>query len=97
MPVSAGATGRQEFSFDLVPSAYRAAQLACYDSGGGAPLTLARQESNQVTRIAMRLPDWGAGRRKINCTAPSSQVPGVFYWYSQMWLVRQANGEWYAE
>ncbi len=34
-----------------------------------------------------------AGRTKFNCTAPSSQ-PGRYYWFTQLWLVTDKNGNW---
>jgi len=33
------------------------------------------------------------GRTKFNCTAASKQ-PGRFYWYTQLWLVTDKNGNW---
>ena len=34
-----------------------------------------------------------AGRTKFNCTAPSGQ-PGRYYWFTQLWLVTDKNGDW---
>jgi peptidoglycan/xylan/chitin deacetylase (PgdA/CDA1 family) len=91
-----GRTDRQRYAFDLLPGDYRAAALACYGNDG-KPLSFSRQTSRGVTRISMPLPAWSAGRRKINCTAPSSKEQGVFYWYAQQWLVTRADGTWYEE
>ena len=33
------------------------------------------------------------GRTKVTCTAPSGQK-GRFYWFTQLWLVTDKNGEW---
>lgn len=93
---TAGDTARYRFVFDLVPGDYRPAALGCYTSEGER-LALSREERDGVTRVSLTLPQWGAGRRKINCTAPSARERGVFYWYSQLWLVKQADGTWYAE
>jgi biofilm PGA synthesis lipoprotein PgaB len=91
-----GQTAGQRFAFDLMPGDYRAAALACY-SNDGKPLAVAKQDTGGITRVSLRLPAWAAGRRKINCTAPSSKDTGVFYWYSQQWLVERADGTWYEE
>ena len=93
----AGESAHQRFGFDLAPGDYRLAELSCYNSNSGDPLVLSVLHDAGSTRVFMRLPDWNAGRRKINCTAPSSHEPGVFYWYSQLWLVKQSDGKWYEE
>jgi biofilm PGA synthesis lipoprotein PgaB len=93
----AGETGRHRLAFDLAPGDYRSAELACYDSGSRTRLTLNRARDAGAVRISMRLPDWEAGRRKINCTAPASREPGVFFWYSHLWLIKQSDGSWYQE
>ena len=93
----AGESTHHRFGFDLAPGDYRLAELSCYNSNSGDPLVLSVLHDAGSTRVFMRLPDWNAGRRKINCTAPSSHEPGVFYWYSQLWLVKQSDGKWYEE
>jgi peptidoglycan/xylan/chitin deacetylase (PgdA/CDA1 family) len=93
----AGETARHQFAFDVAPGAYRLAELACYNSSSGTRLTLTKRNDSGLTRVSMHLPEWGAGRRKINCTAPSTHEPGVYFWYSQLWLVKQADGTWYVE
>jgi len=93
----AGESGRYTLAFDLGAGDYRLAQLACYNSSTGARLPLKKQTAAGATRISIQLPDWGAGRRKINCTAQASHDAGVFYWYSYLWLVKQADGGWYEE
>jgi len=37
--------------------------------------------------------DFPAGRTKFNCTAASNER-GRFYWYTQLWLVTDKNGNW---
>ncbi len=75
---------------------YRRNQLACY-SAGGQRLQLAWPASKAL-EVEIDLPDpRAAGRRKINCTAPSTRESGVYYWHSFQWLVRKADGSWYAE
>lgn len=94
--VPAGQTAQQHYSFDLMPGNYRLKELACY-SNDGRQLPITQQERDGTMHIAMSLPDWAAGRRKINCTAPSSKENGIYYWYAQQWLVKQADGGWYRE
>lgn len=84
------------FSFVLAPGPYRLSALACY-SGSGERLQSETEEEGAGSRITVTLPDWGAGRRKVNCTAPSGQSEGIYYWYSQLWLVKNADGSWYNE
>ena len=93
----AGETGRHRLAFDLGAGDYRAAGLACYDSGSGSRLELSRRNDKGAERVSMPLPNWGAGRRKINCTAPALHDSGVYYWYSHLWLVKQPDGKWYEE
>ncbi len=93
----AGETHGHDFAFDLAPGDYRLAQLACYDSSAGKRLALTKHTAANGLRVSMPLPEWGAGRHKINCTAPASHQRGVYYWYSQLWLVKQADGKWYEE
>ncbi len=93
---TAGETAQYRFAFDVTPGDFRLAALACYTSAGER-LALTRQNDPGHTRISLQLPEWGAGRRKINCTAPSAKERGVFFWYSQLWLVKQADGKWYEE
>jgi len=93
---TAGETGRYRFAFDIAPGDYSLAALACYTSEGQR-LALARRDDAGSMRVSLQLPEWGAGRRKINCTAPSAKERGVFFWYSQLWLVKQADGKWYEE
>jgi len=85
-------TGNHSFSFELKEGNYRVNQLACYASSiGKLPIKV------QDGKVQMQLPLWGAGRKKINCTAPSKTQKGVFYWYSQLWLVKNNDGSWYRE
>lgn len=93
---TAGENSRYKLSFTLVPGGYRAAGLACYDSSGQM-LESVKEKTGETERISVQLPDWNAGRRKINCTAPSSGENGVYYWYSHLWLVKHADGGWYSE
>lgn len=97
-PVVQVAHNNSQFAlaFTLLPSDYRINGLYCYSSSGER-LALKSEEREGAHRVTVRLPDWAAGRRKVNCTAPSSVEQGVYYWYSHLWLVKQPDGTWYAE
>jgi peptidoglycan/xylan/chitin deacetylase (PgdA/CDA1 family) len=92
----AGKTSQHQLAFTLLPGDYRSTGLSCYSSSGER-LMLIREEGAGGNRVSVQLPDWEAGRRKINCTAPSSVENGVYYWYSHLWLVKQSDGKWYSE
>jgi hypothetical protein len=49
-----------------------------------------------VAAIRSRAP-LGAGRSKYNCTAPSTSISGVYYWYSHLWIQPRDDGSWYPD
>ena len=71
---------------------YNSAQLSCFSSSGSRLVT-----SWESPWLRVSLPEFRPGRNKVNCTAPSSSESGVYYWFSQQWLVKSANGEWPSE
>ncbi len=87
-----------EISFSLLLGDYQITQIACFSSDGQQ---LRIKRTGAQVRVA--LPDFVAGRNKINCTAPamprlgSNSESGVFYWFSEQWIVKHANGDWVAE
>jgi len=85
-------TSNYFFSYELIEGNYMKEQLACYSSSGEKLLL-----SLNDMKVKIKLPLWSAGRKKINCTAPSKTQKGVFYWYSQLWLVKHNDGTWYKE
>jgi peptidoglycan/xylan/chitin deacetylase (PgdA/CDA1 family) len=82
----------------LAPGAYRADALRCYVSGQ-PPAELRWTENDEalakklVVQARNPLP---AGRSKYTCTAPSTREPGVFYWYTHLWIKPNADGSWYS-
>lgn len=92
----AGGEDQGEFSFTLPSGEYRREALACYSSAGDR-LDVRMAEGDLFSRVFVQLPEWRPGRRKVNCTAPSTMNDGVFYWYSHLWLVKQPDGKWYKE
>jgi hypothetical protein len=89
-----GNTSQFTLALTLLPGDYRIAGLSCYSSSGER---LVMKRGEEANRVSVQLPDWTAGRRKINCTAPSSREQGVYYWYSHLWLVKHPDGTWYTE
>lgn len=74
---------------------FNAEGLACYGPGGRLPLEWLDREGRKVSvQVEKKL---SPGRSKVNCTAPSRSENGVYYWYSHLWLVRNADGSWYRE
>lgn len=67
---------------------YRRDAIACYSRGDSLAL---RQEADTVI---VSLPPLRAGRNRINCTAPSSERGGEFFWYSHQWVVADKEGAW---
>lgn len=92
----AGSEGQYQLKFTLIKGDYRKSGLACYSSSGDKLVFKLEENSGKLTG-SVQLPDWKAGRRKINCTAPSSKENGVYFWYSHLWLVKNSDGTWYDE
>lgn len=69
-----------------------AKRVRCFASGQGAIPVQVR--GGRVTARAPK--DLPVGRSRYNCTAPSAE-PGRFYWYSRLFIRKQADGEWYPE
>ncbi len=73
------------------PGNWRLTDLACYGPGGR--LTLIK---TSATSFAVRSPqDLSPGRSRYNCTMPDQN--GRFFWYSQIWMMKRADGTWYPE
>ncbi len=70
------------------PGPYKAAALACY--GAGVRLSTSRTGATWSIDLPPLKPD----RNKINCTAPSMQVAGEYFWYSHLWTLIDADGRW---
>jgi peptidoglycan/xylan/chitin deacetylase (PgdA/CDA1 family) len=105
LPVTAvSASGNDERSYRaleglqliLADGDYRARQLACYRASGMALVTTITAHKPLAVSITVS-GEQAAGRHKINCTAPATDAAGVYYWYSHQWLVKNADGSWYAE
>lgn len=76
-------------SLQLEQGAFNPALLSCFSSNGGR-LNVERRKDT----FLIQLPEFVAGRNKVNCTVPSTDKAGEFFWFSHQWLVQTANGQW---
>ncbi len=78
---------------ELPAGPYRRDALTCYVAGQ-EPATIAWSGDVATIRARAAL---GGGRHKYNCTAPSTEASGVYYWYSHLWMQPRDDGTWYPE
>ncbi|MEM7563966.1 MAG: polysaccharide deacetylase family protein [Pseudomonadota bacterium] len=83
-----------QLRFNLKNGAYRIAELACYSAIGGK---LQIEDVGEQTYRLLLAETQRAGRNKVNCTAPSSEKSGEYFWHSFQWLVKNPDGSWYRE
>lgn len=65
-------------------------RLTCYGPGGLMNATSVAQDVIEISPVNV-LP---VGRSRYNCTLPSGNR---FHWFSQLWMRKKADGEWYPE
>ncbi|MEF8982747.1 polysaccharide deacetylase family protein [Thiohalorhabdus sp.] len=75
---------------------YRLEALACYASGQGR-IEVEWRDRDAGKVMVRPQKALAPGRTKYNCTAPSSETNGVFYWYSFLWMKPNPDGSWYAD
>lgn len=86
---------RPALELELGRGDFRADGLACYASRQGRIAVEWLDEA--ARRVRVRATEaLGVGRTKYNCTAPSTSESGVFYWFSHLFMVKQADGHWYS-
>ena len=73
-------------------------QFQCYVSGQGK----AQIHWDKQTASIQAKNKLNPGRSRYNCTAPvtmtnNGKTSHGFYWYSQLWIKRKDNGQWYKE
>jgi biofilm PGA synthesis lipoprotein PgaB len=85
-----------ELKLRLEEGDYQKHLFACYASGQGRiKVEWAQQAESLVTIKANQVIK--PGRSKYNCTAPSKSKPGIYYWFSFLWMKPESNGRWYKE
>lgn len=67
-------------------------QINCFLSGR-RELSIDVKDNTLIVQPKHSLP---VGRSRINCTARSQQK-NRYYWFSQPWITKQADGSWYIE
>ncbi|HEY7775858.1 MAG TPA: polysaccharide deacetylase family protein [Kineobactrum sp.] len=77
------------FTFELGEGPFRHGQLACF-SASGTPLEITPRD----TEYRVALPQLTPGRNKVNCTAPSTEHSGEYFWYSRLWILADEEGAW---
>lgn len=66
--------------------------LTCYGPGGKTDL----QRSGETTFTAVNKTPLPVGRSRYNCTMPVT-ASSRYYWFSQLWINKRADGSWYPE
>jgi peptidoglycan/xylan/chitin deacetylase (PgdA/CDA1 family) len=79
-------------TFNIDVEDFNPLQLNCYVSGLGHQKTKWLNDKQFSITFDQELP---VGRVRCNCTAPSINEPGRFYWYSKPWFILNQGGEWY--
>lgn len=64
-------------------------QFQCFISGGNSAELVWSEDLKSVTVTAVK--PLKKGRTRYNCTAPSKQKSGRYYWFSQPWVVVTAQ------
>ncbi len=82
-----------ELKMRIPDGPYRLSALRCYVAGQ-EPAVIERR--GDVVTVQAQKP-LRPGRGKFNCTAPSSEESGVYYWYSHLWIQPEDDGSWYPE
>ncbi|QIB65863.1 polysaccharide deacetylase family protein [Kineobactrum salinum] len=73
---------RDDQSLQLEVASSELPTITCF-SARGERLPL---EKIDETRYRVELPPTEAGRNKVNCTAPTGENKGEFYWHSYLWI-----------
>lgn len=84
---------RPQLTLTLMPGPWDG--LQCYVSGQDRAVLTWLDPAHTRVRVQARAP-LAVGRNRYNCTAPTTDGAG-YYWYSQPWIRRNADGSWYRE
>lgn len=82
----------KSITFTVLNNDFNQHQLNCYVSGIGRQKPTWLDNQTFTLNFSKDLP---VGRVRANCTAPSIENPGRYYWYSKPWMILKPNGEWY--
>ncbi|KXI30160.1 polysaccharide deacetylase family protein [Paraglaciecola hydrolytica] len=78
-----------DFEFSVETSDINLRQLSCFVADKQVTTTI---QNNRVT--VPFTPVSKAGRQRINCTSPSIDDKGRYYWFSQPWFLPTTDGQW---
>ena len=79
-------------TFNITIDDFEKSKLNCYISGLGRQKISWQDDYSFTVNFSDDLP---VGRVRCNCTAPSINNPGRFYWYSKPWFILKKGGQWY--
>ncbi|MGS2721078.1 polysaccharide deacetylase family protein [Paraglaciecola aestuariivivens] len=79
----------EQISFEVNSKDINLKQISCFQYGQSLEIQILE---NQVTAAIQEIKK--PGRKRINCTAPSIQQKGRYYWYSHPMFIPTANGKW---
>ncbi|MDO7084146.1 polysaccharide deacetylase family protein [Pseudocolwellia sp. AS88] len=82
----------KDVTFNVKVEDFNRNLLTCYISGIGKQEVEWISADKFTLTFSKSLP---IGRVRSNCTAPSIEKSGRFYWFSQPWFVLNADGSWY--
>ncbi|MGI9258666.1 MAG: polysaccharide deacetylase family protein [Gammaproteobacteria bacterium] len=94
--VIAASESQPSLRMRLLPGDYRADSLACYATAQGGMEIEWLGDTNEEA-VVRPLAPLRPGRSKYNCTAASASEPGIYYWFSYLWMMKNDDGSWYAE
>jgi hypothetical protein len=72
----------------FVSDAVDLSRLTCFGPGG----RMAMSETSPTDRLITPVEEVSIGRSRYNCTLPKGNR---FYWFSQVWIRKKADGSWY--
>ncbi|MFD2167301.1 polysaccharide deacetylase family protein [Thalassotalea euphylliae] len=79
-------------TFNVEVEDFHASQINCYISGLGRQKIKWLDDDTFTITFNKPLP---VGRVRCNCTAPSIEKPGRYYWFSKPWFILNSDGAWY--
>lgn len=68
---------------------FAAARLQCFFNGKLIPITIVQQDQDLLTFSTRADQPLKLSHNRYNCTAPSLEKKGFFYWFSQPWVFVQ--------
>lgn len=96
-PILGAGPMRPTLRLEIGDGAFRTQRLACYASGQGRMALAWVDRKRRIVDVTPEAPLKNGGRYKYNCTAPSNEQDGVYFWYSHLWMKKNPDGTWYSE